>query len=368
MGFQILRTKKLKQTVSVLRSLKHSHREQETLNADPSKRGDNGVLIGAGDANAVLQGFKQLLPEKIRKGGVLCIEYLVTASPESMQKMTKAQQDEYFNDAVKWLQERHGAKNVIHAGVHRDETTPHMFAYVMPYDSKGKMNASAFLGGSEVLSKMQTDFHQKVSQKYGLERGVKGSKAKHQRVKRHYAQLNEPDPKIGVTAAEIKPEKKGIFKQESHEAVAERVSRHLQRKLQPVVTRAKTAQGDKDRAREMARTAKILGEKNEVLSQRADFWEDQNRIFLQDLAPEDQEELRTRAEELRIGRQEKNYLALVKEHPEQLRQINDMYKNKGIRLIGRKDNPTPASITEQPDTVEISPESGHWTQDEIMTP
>ena len=88
----------------------------------------------------------------------------------------------------------HGEGNVFHVGIHRDEKTPHMFAYVMPYDTKGKMNAKHFLGGSKILSEMQTDFHQQVSQNYGLDRGIKGSKAKHQRVQRYYAQLNQPDP------------------------------------------------------------------------------------------------------------------------------------------------------------------------------
>ena len=104
MGFQILRTKKLKSQLSVRRSLTHSHRESETLNADRNKRHDNGILVGSEDANSALQDFKQLLPEKIRKGAVLCIEYLVTASPESMNAMTRDKQDEYFSDATKWLQ------------------------------------------------------------------------------------------------------------------------------------------------------------------------------------------------------------------------------------------------------------------------
>ncbi len=265
MGFQILRVKKLKSQMSVMRSLTHSYREQETLNADPRKRHDNGILVGSEDANSALHDFKQLLPKKLRKGGVLCIEYLVTASPESMHAMTREQQDEYFSDATKWLKERHGRENLFHVGVHRDEKTPHMFAYVMPFDSKGRMNASYFLGGGKKLSDMQTDFHEKVSQNYGLDRGIKGSKAKHQRIQRYYAQLNQPDPLIRITAAEVTREKKGIFTQESYEAVAERVSRHLQRKLKPVFSKAKTAQGDKERAKQMARTARNTFQKSKLL-------------------------------------------------------------------------------------------------------
>ncbi|MFX5169009.1 plasmid recombination protein, partial [Acinetobacter baumannii] len=78
--------------------------------------------------------------------------------------------------------------------IHRDETTPHLVAYVVPIDQKGKLNAREFLGGRAKLSKMQTDFHEKVKD-LGLERGLEGSKAEHKTVKEFYAELQEPLPK-----------------------------------------------------------------------------------------------------------------------------------------------------------------------------
>ena len=343
MGFQILRIKKLKSRMSVRRSLTHSHREQETLNADSSKCQFNGILIGAENANSVLRDFEQLLPEKTRKGLVLCIEYLVTASPESMIEMTRELQDDYFADATTWLKNRHGEKNVFHVGIHRDEKTPHMFAYVMPFDPKGNMNAHYFLGGRKILSEMQTDFHQKVSQNYGLNRGIKGSKARHQRLQRYYAQLNQPDPLITVTAADVTPKKIGLFKQESYDAVAKRLSSHFQRKLKPVFSKAKTAQGDRERAKEMVETAEIISKKNEILSRKADYWEEQNIIFHYDLAPEDLEQLLLIADKMRIERQQKNYLAQIEANPDQLLEINAMYADKGVRLYALKNQSASAS-------------------------
>ena len=190
MKYAILRTQKLKATGAVWRSLKHAFREQPTPNADPAKAAQNAHL-GANSAAEAMQRVRDRLPEKRRKDAVLAIEYLITASPEAMQELGGQGRDAYFNDALKWLRERHGGANVVYAGIHRDETTPHMYAYVVPLDeATGRLNARRWLGGAKALSEMQTDFAANVGARHGLERGIKGSRAKHERVKRHYGLVN----------------------------------------------------------------------------------------------------------------------------------------------------------------------------------
>lgn len=158
MKYAILRTQKLKATGAVWRSLKHAFREQPTPNADPAKAAQNAHL-GATSAAEAMQRVRDRLPEKRRKDAVLAIEYLITASPEVMQAKDGRAQTAYFDDALKWLRERHGAANVVYAGIHRDESTPHMYAYVVPLDeATGRLNARRWLGGSKALSEMQTDF------------------------------------------------------------------------------------------------------------------------------------------------------------------------------------------------------------------
>lgn len=156
--FAILRTQKLKHLASVRRSLKHSFREQDTPNADQSRTPENSHY-GAGSTAEAMAAVEARLPEKRRKDAVLAIEYLVTASPEAMQGKSREQQDAYFADSLEWLKERHGAENVVYAGIHRDETTPHMYAYVVPLDrDTGRLNAKKWLGGSKALNQMQTEF------------------------------------------------------------------------------------------------------------------------------------------------------------------------------------------------------------------
>ena len=190
MKYAILRTQKLKATGAVWRSLKHAFREQPTPNADPAKAAQNAHL-GATSAAEAMQRVRERLPEKRRKDAVLAIEYLITASPEAMQELGGQGRDAYFNDALKWLRERHGGANVVYAGIHRDETTPHMYAYVVPLDeATGRLNARRWLGGAKALSEMQTDFAANVGARHGLERGIKGSRAKHERGQRHYGLVN----------------------------------------------------------------------------------------------------------------------------------------------------------------------------------
>lgn len=203
--FAILRTKKLKSAGAMNLSLKHSFRDQETPNADPNLLHTNQNLIAQDRAEA-LQRFNDRLDtqEKIRKNAVYAIEYLITASPEAMHSKSKQSQDQYFEDALAWLKERHGAENVVCAGVHRDETTPHMFAYVVPIDERGKLNARAFLGGRDTLQRMQDEFAGTVGVKNGFERGIRGSKAKHQTVRQFYANLK--DQSFDTSVAHHKPD------------------------------------------------------------------------------------------------------------------------------------------------------------------
>lgn len=188
MSYAILRTAKLKTIGNISGSLAHTYRTIDTPNADPSRTHlNNNSLPTHADA---LQAIKDKLPEKTRKNGVLCIEYLITASPD-WQGFGSEKQGQYFNDAIDWLKQKHGADNVVMTGIQLDETTPHLVAYVIPKDLKGKMNARHFLGGRDKMTAMQTDFADKVGKRFGLERGEQGSKAKHEEVKKFYNDITK---------------------------------------------------------------------------------------------------------------------------------------------------------------------------------
>ena len=171
--FAILRTQKLKSAVAVHRSMKHSFRAQDTPNAD-AELAHHNEHFGAHSVAEGMAAFRARLPESFRKDAVQAIEYLMTASPEAMASKSREEQDAYFRDALDWLKGRHGAENVVYAGIHRDETTPHMYAYVVPRDPEtGRLNAKRWLGGAKALRDMQTEYAEQVGKRHGLERGLK---------------------------------------------------------------------------------------------------------------------------------------------------------------------------------------------------
>ena len=192
MSYAILRTAKLKSFGEIGGSLSHNYRTRPTPNADPTRTADNSHSVSK--SYLVMDGIKQRLPDKVRSNAVLCLEFLITASPEWSGWQDQKQEADFFKRSVEWLEKRHGKENVIATSIHRDETTPHLIAYVVPIDQKGKLNAREFLGGRAKLSKMQTEFHSKVKD-LGLDRGLEGSKAEHKTIKEFYAELQEPLPK-----------------------------------------------------------------------------------------------------------------------------------------------------------------------------
>ena len=185
-SYGILRVAKVKSMGNMAASLQHTFRERETPNADERLRGENTVLMGAPTSAEVLDAWKARAPERIRSNAVHGLEYFVGGSPERMNAMSVDEQDRYFADALDWIVRERGAQNVLSAVVHRDETTPHMTVMTIPLDDAGKLNARAIVGNRGKLSQMQTDFADQVSEKHGLKRGVKGSLAHHERVKRAY--------------------------------------------------------------------------------------------------------------------------------------------------------------------------------------
>jgi hypothetical protein len=220
MAFAILRTEKLKSMGEVGGSLSHNYRTRPTPNANTEIKNWHSISTASG----AMEAIKNRLPEKNRKNAVLCVEHLITASPEWDAWGTQKETD-FFNESLKWLRSLYGSENVVAASVHHDETTPHLVAYVVPVDTTGRLNARRWLGGRENLSAMQTSFAKQVKN-LGLERGLEGSKARHTTVKEFYAEIQKPILQKEIKPIHIKkfdselPEKK-IF--ESSESYAQKV-------------------------------------------------------------------------------------------------------------------------------------------------
>lgn len=205
MAFAIMRCAKKSSMGAVARSLKHCFRELPTPNADPSRTPQNSSA-GSRSTDEAMGQLRQLLPEKRRKDAVLVVEYLMTASPEWWKEATPEQQKAFFRHADQWLIEKYGKDNIIASVIHRDETSPHLSAFVVPLTADKRLSAKEFIGNKTKMSEDQTTFADKVKD-LGLQRGIKGSKAKHQTIREYYALANSaltpktpeidvPEPKL----------------------------------------------------------------------------------------------------------------------------------------------------------------------------
>jgi hypothetical protein len=274
--FAILRTAKLKSFGNVGGSLSHTYRTRETTNADPDLAATNEHSHNS--PAEVMQALRDRLPDKYRKDAVIGLEYFVGASPQWFDGKTREQQDAYFRESIDWLEKRHGKENVVGWSIHRDETSPHLVAYVVPMSDRGTLNAKQWTGGAAALSKMQTDFAKNVGARNDLERGIEGSKAHHQTIKGFYAQIGQAGQQIIVSPAMTEPKvlKKNLFstEYETPETVAQRVTGAVQKAYTPTIEQAKLAVSEGRRADEMTRTARSLERDKKALTERLKSFQD----------------------------------------------------------------------------------------------
>ncbi len=275
MAYAILRTEKLKTMGNIGGSLAHNYRTRETHNAVPERRHLNTHDMASADE--VKAAIVARLPEKRRSDAVLCVEYFIGASPDYFTS-TDPKGERYFATALEWLKERHGAENVVATSVHHDETSPHLVAYVVPLDDQGKLNAKAFLGGRAKLTAMQTDFAQAVSA-HGLERGIEGSKAKHQSIKQYYAAVEQGTrERATISPNSVEPrvlEKASLLGRtigrgdlvESPEMIAERLTKAVNKGFAGTVAKASESAQNERRAKEAQDTAKGLIKRLEALQE-----------------------------------------------------------------------------------------------------
>lgn len=203
--YAILRIKKQKGPCGPAVAIRHNLRDRETPNADPSKTPSNTYLVGEPTTAAIMAAWRARMAtvdRKVRKDAVTAVEYVITASSPAFK--SEKLNDGYFQKALKWVAERHGQANIIQAVVHRDERTPHLHVLVVPIHQKtakythkstkettersvNALDAKHWFHGKEAMQEMQDSFFEAVGSPYGLTRGIKGSRARHEEIQSFYA-------------------------------------------------------------------------------------------------------------------------------------------------------------------------------------
>lgn len=260
MPYAIMRCKKLASMGSAASALRHCYRERETPNADPERTPSN-EHEAASSTDEAMGRMRALLPEKRRKDAVLAVEYLMTASPEWWDGASRQQQDEFFKRSRQWLADKYGEDRIITATIHRDETSPHLSAFVVPLTKDGRLSAKEFVGGRQKMRDDQTSFAAAVAD-LGLSRGIEGSRARHQTIRAYYAALKQPVADLTLSAEDVEPRvlRKGFFSDdiEAPETIAQRLTATVRRAYAPAVEQARQGAQERVRADKAERTAQVL--------------------------------------------------------------------------------------------------------------
>jgi len=189
MAFAIYRFEKLNDWGKVAAMGKHNERTRDTPNADPQRRYMNERLAGSGDWEADVR--RVMDGAKIYKNSVLTYDLMLSASPKWFETASPDQIREWQRRSMDWIRGTFGEERIAAAIVHRDETTMHIQAAVVPVvedQKRGRhLAASRWTDGKGKCTGLQTSYALAVAD-LGIERGIQGSQAKHQSQHRWYAQ------------------------------------------------------------------------------------------------------------------------------------------------------------------------------------
>lgn len=263
MGYFTLDFKKAK-GASDARMSDHIERRVIASNVDPTRTHLNRELVqlpkGVTERDeAIAHRIKSAgIKRKITPDQVRAIRVMLSGTHEDMMKIQQdGRIDEWCDDSMQWLHKTFGKENTVSAVLHMDETTPHIHATIVPIvmgerrkakqkkQTEGKRTYrkktdAARLCADDVLNRDRLvayhDDYAKVMERYGLQRGVRGSEARHTTTAQYYRDLKRQTGELETDVQQLQSEKKAAEKrllQIKREIGTER--------LEVVKTEAKTA-------------------------------------------------------------------------------------------------------------------------------
>ena len=286
------------------------HIERKTIpkNADPTRTHLNRELVefpdGVSDRTEAIShrirtaGIKRkITPDQVR-----AIRIVLSGTHEDMMKIQdEGRLDEWCDDNLQWLQRTFGKENTVSAVLHMDEHTPHIHATVVPIvtgerrkakkkqtDGKRSYRKKANtvrLCADDVLTREKLvtyhDSYAKAMEKYGLQRGVCGSEARHTTTAQYYRDLKRQTGELEANVQQLQTE------QQQAEQQLDKVRQEVKsEKLEAAKTEAKAAF--------VAKVGSLFGsnklkEEREELQQRISALENQNKELIQHIKTMEQE-------------------------------------------------------------------------------
>ena len=211
MGFVVLHMEKAHGSDSGTTA--HIERFIIPKNADPTRTHLNRKLItypdGIKDRSAAIQRRLEEagLTRKIGNNQVRAIRINVSGTPEDMARIeAEGRLGEWCADNIRYFADLFGKENIVAAHLHRDEETPHIHVTLVPIVKgerkrrkreeqakkryRKKPADTVRLCADDIMTRLKLKSYQDsyaiAMAKYGLQRGIEGSKARHKSTTQYY--------------------------------------------------------------------------------------------------------------------------------------------------------------------------------------
>ena len=237
MGFVVLYIQKPKGNDA--RTTAHIERTVQPGNAAPERKELNKEFVDFPDG---VENRTQAIQHRIGNAGITCkirenqvraLQVMLSGTPEDMERIqNEGKLDDWCRDNIEWLKDTFGKYNIVSAVLHMDEKTPHIHTTAVPIvrgerrkskqeENNGKKKYRkkpkdiVWLCADDVmthdnLEKFQDTYAEKM-QKYGLERGIKGSDARHISIPQYYRELFAQNEDLKENIEYLQEEKQEVY-------------------------------------------------------------------------------------------------------------------------------------------------------------
>ena len=228
MGFVVLHMEKAHGSDSGTTA--HIERFIIPKNADPTRTHLNRKLVaypdGIKDRSAAIQ--KRLeearLTRKIGNNQVRAIRINVSGTHEDMKRI---EEEGRLDDNLKYFADTFGKENIVAAHLHRDEETPHIHVTLVPIVKgerkrrkreeqtkkryRKKPTDTVRLCADDIMTRLRLKSYQDTyavaMAKYGLQRGIDGSKARHKSTQQYYRDIQKLADSLKAEVVDLQRQK-----------------------------------------------------------------------------------------------------------------------------------------------------------------
>lgn len=239
MGYAVLHMEKAVGSDSGMSA--HIERTIAPKNADASRTHLNWEMItfpdGITNRTEAIQYRLETagLQRKIGKNQVRAVRIMLSGSPGDMKRIEQAGKlDDWCRDNLDWLKKTYGVENIVSAVVHLDETTPHIHATMIPIVTgerrkakteqvagkkkyRKKSTDTARLCADDIMARLKLksdqDTYAIAMAKYGLQRGIDGSRARHKSTQQYYNETKKLADSLKAEVVNLQQQKETAQKE-----------------------------------------------------------------------------------------------------------------------------------------------------------